>query len=185
MAYFVTGSDGNQYGPVEGDVLQQWVREGRVLPSTMLKDAASGRDFAASSLPGLFQPAAPQAPAPPMTPPPGTGTGNPAQPNFSQPNFSQAPQGVPYPRQSQQQRSSFYDADPFPWKAFIYPPLSLVWFFAFGGLGLIWGGYGIYYAIQTQQSGSKYGLFAVVWSICCFVGLLGGYALGLRGMMLR
>ncbi|MFH5848924.1 hypothetical protein, partial [Clostridium perfringens] len=62
-----------------------------------------------------------------------------------------------YPRQTQS-KNNFYDADPFPWKAFIYPLLALISFFVCGGFGFIFGGYGVYYAIQVQSNGSKYGI---------------------------
>lgn len=52
--YTVRGPDGNVYGPVSIDVLRQWVREGRVLPTTMVTEVETGFEVAASSLPGLF-----------------------------------------------------------------------------------------------------------------------------------
>lgn len=42
------------YGPVSIDVLRQWVREGRVLPETMVTEVETGFEVAASSVPGLF-----------------------------------------------------------------------------------------------------------------------------------
>ena len=148
MPYFVIGSDGNEYGPVEMDTLKTWVAENRVLPTTILKDAATGQSGQASYVPGLFAAAPPTQPQYQQAPPPGTmNTG------YQLPNFSQPPQPTTgYPRQVQQK--SFYDADPFPWRAFIYPLLSLVSFFVCGGFGFIFGGYGLYYAIQVQSSGS-------------------------------
>ena len=179
MPYFVIGSDGNEYGPVEMDTLKTWVAENRVLPTTILKDAATGQSGQASYVPGLFAAAPPTQPQYQQAPPPGTmNTG------YQLPNFSQPPQPTTgYPRQVQQK--SFYDADPFPWRAFIYPLLSLVSFFVCGGFGFIFGGYGLYYAIQVQSSGSKYGIFAIVWAGVCLAAVLGGYALGLRHGLLR
>lgn len=167
-------------------MLANWVRENRVLPTTILKDAGNGQTMPASAIPGLFPTAAP-SPAPQQgytAPPPGTTSQGYQQPNTpQQPNFSQPSQPLTgYPRQAQQ--SNFYAADPFPWRAFIYPLLSLISFFVCGGFGFIFGGYGVYYAIQVQQAGSKYGIAAIIWSVLSLAAVLGGYALGMRGMMM-
>lgn len=70
--YFVIGPNGEEYGPADLNTLANWKNEGRVNPSTMLKDAQSGQMIQASSIPALFP-----MEAPTMTP---TNTG------FSQPS---------------------------------------------------------------------------------------------------
>ncbi len=65
--YSVRGPDGKTYGPVPIDVLRQWVREGRVLPTTMVVEMDSGFEVSASTVPGLFS-AMPGSPAQPPSP---------------------------------------------------------------------------------------------------------------------
>lgn len=60
MRYFVIGDQGQKYGPNDLDGLNVWIREGRLLPTTVLEDEASGMRSAASAVAGLqFAPAAP------------------------------------------------------------------------------------------------------------------------------
>lgn len=67
MRYFVIGDAGQKYGPSDIAGLNQWITEGRLLPTTMLEDEASGMRSAASAVPGLrFAP----MPPPNATPPP-------------------------------------------------------------------------------------------------------------------
>lgn len=49
--YSVIGPDGMIYGPVDAQTLQQWVNEGRVLPTTTIIDANSGQHVQAHSHP--------------------------------------------------------------------------------------------------------------------------------------
>ncbi|MGQ9487745.1 MAG: DUF4190 domain-containing protein [Armatimonadota bacterium] len=65
MGYFVIAHDGNRYGPADIAMLQQWVREGRIAPNTMLEDEATGAQIQASLLPELRY-MFPQSAAPPQ-----------------------------------------------------------------------------------------------------------------------
>jgi len=56
MSYYVIDAAGNPYGPAELSLLQHWAQEGRVQPSTTIRDAATGRQMVASNVPGLFAP---------------------------------------------------------------------------------------------------------------------------------
>lgn len=51
--YFVIGSDGNRYGPVPIATLEQWVDQNRIIPQTLLVDAASGDSVYAHAVPAL------------------------------------------------------------------------------------------------------------------------------------
>lgn len=42
MQYYVLGPDGSRYGPADLATLQQWVNEGRVLPTTHLQSVSGG-----------------------------------------------------------------------------------------------------------------------------------------------
>ncbi|MBV6458774.1 MAG: hypothetical protein HONBIEJF_01912 [Fimbriimonadaceae bacterium] len=69
-SYFVIdAATGNKYGPADLATLNQWVTEGRILPSTMLEDALGGAQIRADRLPGLMVTRAASAP-PSMSPPP-------------------------------------------------------------------------------------------------------------------
>lgn len=65
MSYWIISPEGKEFGPVELDGLLQWVREGRVLKTTLVRkdDAAPAP---AEGLPELAQALAPPAAAPPM-----------------------------------------------------------------------------------------------------------------------
>lgn len=70
--YFVIGSDGSKYGPASIQELNQWAAEGRVLASTQLEEAETGRRMMASFVPGFVPGAAPSGPSQPdYSQPPG------------------------------------------------------------------------------------------------------------------
>lgn len=51
--YTIFGADGNEYGPVEKEVLIEWAQQGRVIERTMLLEHATSRKFLACDLPEL------------------------------------------------------------------------------------------------------------------------------------
>lgn len=53
MRYFIHAVDGQVYGPVELDGINQWIAEGRVVPTTLLQPEDSQMRVAASTIPGL------------------------------------------------------------------------------------------------------------------------------------
>ncbi len=79
MQYNVIGPDGSKYGPAGIDLLQQWINEERIVPSTMLEAVESGEQVAASQV-GSLQFKSASAPA----------VGGPV--SFSQPAVVQTPQ---------------------------------------------------------------------------------------------
>ena len=56
MRYFVIGPAGEKYGPADVPLLNQWVREGRLLPGTFLEAEGNPARFPASALSGLHCP---------------------------------------------------------------------------------------------------------------------------------
>ena len=56
MRYFVIGSTGELYGPADIPTLNQWITEGRLLPTSMVQEELGGARFAASLLEGLVFP---------------------------------------------------------------------------------------------------------------------------------
>lgn len=53
MNYFVIAPDGQKYGPADIEVLNQWIREGRLYPATLLEPTEGGPQVPASSVSGL------------------------------------------------------------------------------------------------------------------------------------
>lgn len=99
MAYYVVDPSGGQYGPADFNLLQQWHREGRIMPSTTIRDDTTGLTMTASSIPGLI-PSGPSAitPSLPSQPPPspyGSSPSSPYSPVPSQGQYGPAPHYQP------------------------------------------------------------------------------------------
>ncbi len=154
MQYKVIGSDGNEYGPVDVDTLRQWVAEGRIGQSTQMKDADTGRAFLAGSLTWLF-------PVANLYPQQNT--------NFTQPN--------------QSKKSHYGDESPFVLSGIVIRSvLAVILFFALHGLGVIVGGYAVYYAYQLNEDGSKYGKVGLAIAGTALLAICIGWALRLNGV---
>lgn len=153
MEYFVIGPDGQEYGPTNVDGLREWAAQNRLISTTMLKNVATGETVAASTIPGLF----PSAP--------------PAYPNYSQP-----PTAVAYPRYQPPAQTSRGGSE-YLWRSILYSLGAVLLFFVAHGFGLIFAAYSMYYAIQTQRDGSKYGVIAIVISAIALIAVGGGWIL--------
>lgn len=53
LRYFIHAPDGQQYGPADIPTINQWIAEGRVVPTTLLQPEGSTMRVAASTLDGL------------------------------------------------------------------------------------------------------------------------------------
>lgn len=53
MRYFVHGTNGQMYGPADIPMLNQWIAEGRLSPTSMIQEEFGGAQFQASMLPQL------------------------------------------------------------------------------------------------------------------------------------
>ncbi len=53
MRYFVIAENGELYGPADLETLNQWILEGRIVPTSMIQEELGGARFAASLLEGL------------------------------------------------------------------------------------------------------------------------------------
>ncbi len=53
VRYYIHAVDGQKYGPVELDTVNQWIAEGRVVPTTLLQPENSAMQVAASTIDGL------------------------------------------------------------------------------------------------------------------------------------
>lgn len=54
MAYYVLGSGGAKYGPVDVTVLNGWIAANRVGPETLVEDTGSGVKLPARAVPGVI-----------------------------------------------------------------------------------------------------------------------------------
>jgi hypothetical protein len=164
MQYLVVGPDGKEYGPASVDTLKQWAGENRLMPNTQLRDFNTGQIVLASSLTEVFPPIVDVTTAPavaqwPQAPPPA---------NYAHPGSTQ-----------------FVDADTGMgdiWGAIIRSVLAIVFFFVFHGIGIIFAGYGLYYAFQAQGKGHRYGWVAIVISSVTLVAIGIGWLLRLNGV---
>jgi uncharacterized membrane protein len=57
MQYFVISANGQKFGPADLYTLAGWVKEGRILPNTMMEEVGSGRQVMANQVAGLGFPA--------------------------------------------------------------------------------------------------------------------------------
>lgn len=54
MTYYVIDPSGASYGPADEALLFQWAQEGRLLPTSTIRDTVSGQTMVARAVPGLF-----------------------------------------------------------------------------------------------------------------------------------
>ena len=136
MQYMVTGVDGKEYGPTDVATLRSWVAENRLAPHTQLRDFNTGQVLAASAVPGLFPQTNPNVP----------------------------PVAAHYPRGEggYATTASNDHGGNILFGVIFRSAIALVLAFAIGGIGLISAAYAMYYAVQCQRSGSKYGIAALV-----------------------
>lgn len=164
MQYMVVGPDGNEYGPASLDTLKQWAAENRLLPTTQLRDFQTGHVMPASALTEVFPPAA--AAAPTATPRDAVYSASPSIPGVRPVSASQL-----------REDSGMGDI----LGAVIRSAIALVLFFVFHGLGLIVGGYGLFYAIQAQGKGHKLAPVALVISAVTLIAIGIGWFFRLGG----
>lgn len=69
--YKIIGGDGNEYGPVPGEQIRAWLREGRATMQTLVQTAGSADWLPLASLPEFAAPPSvvPPLPAVPVKPP--------------------------------------------------------------------------------------------------------------------
>lgn len=84
--YYVLNVDGNRYGPVTREALQQWYREGRIVDSARFLDAATEEPVERERL------LPPVAPVPTYTAPPPPGSPYGQAYRDVPPNYTDAPQ---------------------------------------------------------------------------------------------
>lgn len=152
VEYFVLAPDGKEYGPATVDTLRQWAADQRLSPTTRLRDSLASNIVVASSVPGIFD-------APPV------------HAALQSPPVFTAPPARPVVKDS------------------VGPLLGvlarcaagILFFFVLHGIGVIFAGYALFYAIQLQQNGSKYGIAAILIAGVTVAALAIGWIMRLNG----
>ncbi len=166
LRYFVYAPNGQRFGPADLPTLQQWVSEGRVLPSSLVEQELSGDRMAASAVPGLqFAGNAPYGPSAPMG-----GVQQPGQTpyaSYHRPGMS-GPSPVTVPGNNEITISWICGA------VGISTFFGCVWF-PFGGLApIILGGIGMWQGAKARDLGHSQGQSAYVFSLVVLVlGIVG------------
>lgn len=155
MEYFVLAQDGKEYGPASFDTLKQWASDGRLQPQTQLRDSLSGQIVPASTVNGIFT--TPTAPSPYAN-----------APDFSQVKSYQA---------NYLQKESVGPL----MNVIVRCVLAIVFFFFLHGIGLVFAGYAMYYAVRLNSNGSKYGVPAMVVAGITLLALGVGWFLRMNG----
>lgn len=155
MQYFVTGIDGNEYGPVDLTTLKEWVADNRVQPNTKVRNATNGMVLQASTMPevsGLF-PAAP-IPAPQAVAPM---AGYQGQPTYMPPGMSMNP-------------ATYNDQGWIPfWKSIGLGVGTLLIGSFVGFITLIVGIYAIRVAWENYENGEKGALLGLILTVLLVV----------------
>ena len=175
MEYFVIGPDGQQYGPATIETLRKWVSEGRLMPTSTLKNFSTGQTLRASDLPELFPPAEPAPSAPPqqMAPP----TQNSAQ-------WTAPPAASPYARHgynSYQPAPNVRGSSSDLASTIFSCALGLVLFFFLRGIGLICTGAAIFRSVQYMSIGTRNAKACLAISIASFAIIGVGWLLRANG----
>lgn len=180
MQYMVVGADGNEYGPATLDTLKAWVVENRLTAGTQLRDYQTGQLLVAGTLPEIF----PLPPVAAEASPAALAVGGPSAPpspvggQWSQPpnpsNYTRTMQGGPI-----RQDNGMGDV----WGAIIRSVVALVFFFLLNGIGVIFAGYALYYAIRAHGKGHKMAPVAIAISAVSLAAILIGWVLRLNGTL--
>lgn len=151
MQYMVVGADGKEYGPSDVSTLKTWVSEGRIMPHSQLRDFHTGRVLQASTIPDLF----PVGGAPPAA--------------------------YAYPRATEAPALGADEGVGMLWGVVLRSVAAVGLFFFLHGIGFVFAGYAMYYAVQCQRSGSKYGIIALAIAGLALAAVGIGWAMRLSG----
>ena len=147
MLYSVLDAHGNRYGPVDLPTLNQWVRDGRIVPATQILVEATQKVIPATMVPGLNLEQAPGYGLPPgqVQAPigfPGAQSG------------PYAPANVPYPRSGAfSSPASLIPGGSEYNRSLTFSGIGLVACICFPPIGAILCGAGIYFARAAQING--------------------------------
>jgi hypothetical protein len=165
--FYVIAHDGNRYGPADVATLNQWIREGRLAPTSMLEDASTGDRRPASEIPGLYF-------GPTMSPP----QEGPSQP-YGNPygGTSPGPQQNPYQSPYQNPYQSPYQQ---PYRGADNGSSEVTAAWVLGAIGIFFcpvflSTIGIVLAINAKNKGNPSGQAAMIF---CIVSLIVGLAFG-------
>ncbi len=160
MRYFVTGTDGNEYGPVDLATLQEWARDNRVVPTSKIRNETNGMVLQASTMPevsNLFPPA----------PVPSMGTVAPMAGYEGRPSYAQ-------PDMTAQMMRNYNDQGMKPfWITVGLSIATLAVGLTIGFLSIFLGSYAIQMGWKAKEEDQQGGLAALIIAIVCTVVALG------------
>lgn len=184
VRYFVIAADGQKYGPADVATLNDWITQGRLLPTTQLQSEADNELVAASGVPALKFQTRPVAAA---SAPPQVGPANisPPAPAPAPAPMSSNPYDTPRPGLTGQQPAPFssnyprgMSSQPKPasmsgpvlagWLTTLAAPVA-IYFISYGLILIIWGfraGFALYQSGSRTQGAIMIGincLSAVFW----------------------
>jgi hypothetical protein len=169
MQYYVTGSDGQEYGPVDLDTLKTWVADNRVQPNSKVRNSMNGMVLAASTMPevsNLF----PEAPVP------GISTVAPMAGYQGVPSYNQAPDFKAMQRMDQPPYQEF-------WILMGLSVLEVIIGATVGFFSIVLGIYVVKRAWEAHENGEKGAILALIIAIVCVI--LGNGIRLVYGSMLR
>lgn len=198
MSYMVTVS-GQEYGPADLAMLKAWADEGRIDPSTPVRNVETSALSTAGTVPGLWAPHEPVVqPAAPSAPPPVVQDASvPAAvaPYGQDPNLAtqpiQTPQGLdpnfpvynPVGAEAPSVHAGKLPVQDSPmvllqvgWQC----AAALVLFFVFRGIGVIFAGFAVYDAIRILRRGNKWGIVCVAMAGATLLIVLIGWFLRIQ-----
>ena len=156
MQYFVTGTDGNEYGPVDLPTLQEWVKDNRVVPSSKIRNVSNGMVLQASTMPEvshLFPPA----------PVPSLGAVAPMAGYENRPSYA-------HPDMTAQMMRNYNDQGMKPfWITVGLSVATLAVGLTIGFLSVLVGSYAIQMGWKAKEENQQGGLAAFIIAIVCTV----------------
>ena len=169
MEYIVLATDGKEYGPATVNALKEWVREDRLRPESKVRDFPTSREMEAKEIPSLFA-----VNAPPVSHPYASPSSNP----YSNPYAGSSPPPQSYYQATPLKDDS--DMGPF-WGVLLRCGGAILVFFLLHGIGLIFGAYAMFAAIQAKSTGNKYGTLSLVIAGITLAVVCAGWYLRLKG----
>jgi hypothetical protein len=180
VRYYVVANDGQKYGPADIDLLNEWIRDGRLTPDQVLEEDATGRQVPATDVPGLRFPEM-SSTSVFREPEPTVHTGYGGGPHSSTPNYSNPPTMEGYYRPGPARQGD--DGSSEMTTAWIYGAIGLLCCFVFAI-------FGISSANKAKAKGNPGGQAALIfnwvvlgiWALSLIVGILFGVAGAMMGM---
>ncbi len=165
VQYYVQGSDGKEYGPVDFATLQDWAKQRRVFPESTVRDALAGVVLTGRQVQGLF----------PDLPADGSVVESEAPPSRPYGGYETPPS--PYPRDPAEMGEANYDR----WalaKVIGWNVLGLVLHYGFGFIGFIITGWTLFDGFRMKKFGHPHAYYAIAIGGVCTLVLVANLVMG-------